>query len=68
MGHYCENSILECCSTNREVLEKIYTQAISHRQRTELVYLPETDAGKSPFKAHRPLTELYPDYNEGRRW
>lgn len=65
MGHYCENSILKCCSTNRDVLEKIYTQAISHRQRTELVYLPETDAGKSPFKAHKPLTELYPDYNEG---
>lgn len=65
MGYYCEKSILNICKTNREILDTIYNQAFSHRQKKDVMYLPETDAGRSPFKAHQPLEKLFPDYREG---
>ena len=65
MGYYCKKSILEACKTNREILEKVYNNAFSQRQPAELIYLPETDAGRSPFKAHKPLETLFPNYSEG---
>ena len=65
MGYYCEKSILNTCKDNREILETIYNQAFSYRQKKEVIYLPETDAGRSPFKAHQSLEKLFPDYDEG---
>lgn len=67
MERYFEKSILETCSTDAQMLEKIYDRMLSERKPEKLKYVPST---KLSYIGHEycpgaNLAVLYPDYEEG---
>lgn len=66
MGIYCEKSILDKCSTNREFLEKFYDYNRKKRPQADVVYHPQTyREGENIDTPGIDLSLLYPDYEDG---
>lgn len=66
VGIYCENSILNKCSTNKEFLETFYDCNCKKRPQTDVKYRPRTYRdGESVDCAGCDIGRLYPDFEEG---
>ena len=67
MDNYCKASITKNCKTNREIIEKIYNNALKSRPTSKVSYRPVT---KYPFidMINRPgadIKALYSDFENG---
>ncbi|MGN1059636.1 MAG: glycoside hydrolase family 105 protein, partial [Clostridia bacterium] len=64
---YCNQSITEVCTTNREIINRVYDHALTFRQPSKVSYRPLT---KHPFinmvdKPGADLALFYPDFKDG---
>lgn len=67
MGAYVKQSVCESCKTNKEILEKIYDNALSFRKRAVISYRPYQvqefiDMVRQPGV---DFADFYPDFREG---
>lgn len=66
MGHYCEKSVLDRTTDNKEILKIIFDNALKHRPKTDIEYRPLTHFPYTDENFYTAdLKKLYPEYKTG---
>ncbi len=64
---YCKKSVREACTSDREIIKKIYDRMLETRRPAEVVYRPFTVFDEVDMVNHpgANLAAFYPDFEEG---